>query len=259
MKRLIGLIGVVWASLGWTASLTVSPSHFELEGKPGQSLAQEVVIFNPTREALHVDFSVGDFWYDKNGSRTFPKAGTTPFSAASWIELGELQLRIPPLGQRKLAFKVKLPQSLPASAYATILAERVGKQALPKKGEDAFSLRVAVPILFRRASNDVGKVKINDFAVSKPTKFKPMVVHFQLNNPDEVYSFPKGSILVVKGETKDLVAKKALPEERLVLPKQSVRYAIPMEMPPQGGQYEGLLTLFHGKESFVQRFKFSLP
>ena len=81
-----------------------------------------------------------------------------------------------------------------------------------------------------------------------------------LNNDDETHVFPEGSITIVKANTKEFVAKDELRHERVILPKQKMDYEVSLPLEPKTGKYQGLLTLFYGKEkSVVKSFDFSIP
>ncbi|MBI4404865.1 MAG: hypothetical protein HY537_11925 [Deltaproteobacteria bacterium] len=258
--RLLIVLSLLLVGSAHGATLSVSPSYFEMSPALGQSPSEQVVVYNSGNKPMHVKLYVGDFWYDKAGKRTFPAAGKSPYSAASWVHLPESEMEIAPGASSRFSFVLSVPEGPPASAYATVFVEEVqGKDPAKRGGSVAFSLRIAVPILYRRPDATPSKILFEKFSLSKPSAFKPLVVRFNLMNDDESYVFPEGSLLVVRGSSKELAGKDELKKERVLLPKQRLLFEIPLSIEPVKGRYEGLLTLFYGADKhIIHNFSFNI-
>jgi hypothetical protein len=249
----------VMASVGFGASISVSPTHFEFEGLPGQTVSQKLTVFNSENLARRVKLYTGDFWYDKVGNRVFPDAGASPFSAASWVDLKTKEIEVAGKSSADVEFSFSIPPNAPSSGYASIFVEQAG-DILAKHGSVGISLRVAVPLLYGKPAGPLKKISIDSFRVTKPTAFKPLVLRFLVRNDEDRYVFPEGSVLVLKGEKKELVAKGEVKRDRVVLPLQKVLFELPLSVEPKPGKYEGVLTLRYGDEShFVKPFSFQIP
>lgn len=243
--------------------ISVSPTYFELSSKAGEAIQENVVVYNSSATVMRVQISVGDFWYDRKGNRSFPMAGSSPYSGASWITLTQKEIEVPARGQVNVPFVFAVPGSAPPSSYATLFIERAPEAKSSKDGKASnvnLSLRIAVPILYKKPEASVERIDLSSLKITRPTAFKPLLVKFNIQNNDELHLFPQGNVTIVKGTEKELVAKDELPKEKLVLPKQNVPFELSLPIEPKSGKYEGLLTLFYGQEkSIVKNFSFSIP
>lgn len=242
----------------YSSELSVAPTHFELEKPAGQSISEGLVIYNSGPENIRVSLSVGDFWYDKENKRSFPDAGSSPFSGASWLVLALREVEVPARGRATASFLLSVPPNPTPSSYATIFVERSVTPDL-KRGRVGMALRIAVPVLYRRPDEDISRVSLQKFSMTKPTPFQPLLLKFRLRNDDDIYAFPKADVSVVDAGSKALIAKAELKDERIVLPKQGVDFELPVSISPNQGNYEGLLTLFYANKHLVQSFSFSIP
>ena len=241
------------------ASLSVSPNYFEFEGQPGQSVGEKLTIYNSSAFSQRVKLYTGDFWYDKKFNRIFPDPGTSEFSAASWVTIHSPEIEIAPNSQKEIEFVFAIPLEAKLSGYACLFVEQ-----LPKTGQEhgsvGLSLRVAVPLLYRKPGMTFDRILLKNFSIKKPTAFRPLVLSFLLQNEEQQYAFPEGSILIVRGEKKDFVAKNELKRDKVLLPKQQLMMNLPLSIEPKPGDYEGILTLFYGNgSSSVKNFSFHLP
>ncbi|MBI1860482.1 MAG: hypothetical protein HYR96_06155 [Deltaproteobacteria bacterium] len=256
--RLISFFGLFSTTI-FAASLSVSPNYFEFEGQPGQSVSEKVTIYNSSSVNQRVKVYTGDFWYDKKFNRTFPEAGTSSYSAASWVSVKVAEIEIPANAQKEIEFVFAIPPEAKPSGYASLFIEQMpgpGQQ----HGSVGLSLRVAVPLLFRKPGQTFERIGLKDFSMKKPTAFRPLVLSFLLQNDEEQYAFPEGSVLIVKGEKKDLIVKNELKRDKVILPHQRLKMDLPLSIEPKPGNYEGILTLFYGNgSSTVKTFNFHLP
>lgn len=255
---------VLWSTLTRASDLSVSPSFFEIEKPPGQTIQETVTVFNPAAEAISVSLYVGDFWFDAKGARTFPKPGTTPYSAAGWAGLPQTTAEIPAKSNLAIPFSFAIPESAKGSGYATLFVEKGApggkKKAAKTEGAVGIALRIAVPILYQRPESEPVQIALHDFSLSKPSNFKPLVLRFALLNEESTYIFPEGEITLVDAASKKFIAKAEIKKEKVVLPTQKGVFELPLAMEPKAGKYEGVVSLFYGKnQSKVHAFEFSLP
>ena len=238
-------------------TLSVSPNYFEIQTAPGSSEAHRIGIYNTGKVPMTVRVYGGDFWYDAKGQRSFPSPGTSPFSAATWLSLPSEPVVVAPGSHQEISVILAVPKPAPKSAYATVFVEQLAASEAKTLG---VSLRIAVPILYQSPGTEIESLSLKEMNVQEPTKFQPLVVKFQLENTDETYVFPKGTVMVMKQPGPQLVAKNELEGTRVVLPKQSLSFEVPLTVEATSGAYEGLLTLFYGKDKhIVRKFGFSIP
>ncbi len=257
--RLLLVVALKHAPLSLGASLSVSPTYFEFEGQPGQSVAQKIVVYNTSTQAQTVRLSSGDFWYNKRFERTFPEVGTSPFSAASWVILKNAETTVEPGSSREVEFVFAIPPQTKPSGYAALFVEQAQATTKPREGV-GVSLRIAVPLLFRIKGVALDRTRIKSFSINKPSAYRPLITSTILKNDGDAFTFPEGNLLIVKGEKREFVAKSELKRDRVLLPGQEMKVEMPLTMDSKPGRYSGTLTLFYGNEaSTVKNFEFSLP
>lgn len=253
------LLSLFLSQYGWAASLSVAPNYFEFEGQGGQSVSEKLMIYNSSSSSQRIRIYTGDFWYDKKFNRTFPEAGTTKYSAASWVTVKTAEVEIPANDQKEVEFVFAIPPDAKKSGYAALFVEQM-PLAGQQHGSVGLSLRVAVPLLFRKPGQSFDRIGLKKFSMKKPSAFRPMVLSFLLQNDEDHYSFPEGSLLIVKGAKKAFVAKNELKRDRVILPHQQLSMELPLPLEPKAGDYEGILTLYFGNgSSSVKNFTFQLP
>lgn len=253
------VFAMLWGGLAIAASLSVAPTYFEFEGEPGQSVDQKIVVYNTSREGQRLKLYAGDFWYDRKFERAFPPAGKSPYSAASWVTLGMNEITVPASTNKEVSFVMAIPAGIHPSAYATIFIEQLPDSKAPREGV-GVSLRIAVPLLFRSKLAKLDRIHIDSFSVRKPSRHRPLIAQFTLKNDGEAYTFPEGSLVVVRGEKREFVAKGDLKRDRVLLPRQRLKFDLPLSFAPLPGRYFGVLTIHFGPDaSAVKNFELNLP
>jgi len=87
----------------------VSPSRFELAGKPGQVISNVLEIGNDELSAASYKIYSADWTLDASGAVLFDESAPTAASCRPWLRLERRQLKLGARGTRKLRFEVHIP------------------------------------------------------------------------------------------------------------------------------------------------------
>lgn len=114
-----------------TKGVSVSPAHFHLTQKPGESKTYQINVKNDTPEPKQFRVSVYDFNMDGKGKTSFLPPGQGDFSLSAWMNVTPTFFEIAPGEKRKINFNVDIPNDTSAkrAAWSIIMVE----QEEPKK------------------------------------------------------------------------------------------------------------------------------
>ena len=76
-------------------SLSLVPAEVDQNFQPGKPFQLALVVSNGGSNAISAKVEVTDLWYDSNNQKTFGAPGSSPRSAANWIEAVPRQIEIP--------------------------------------------------------------------------------------------------------------------------------------------------------------------
>jgi hypothetical protein len=202
--------------------VAISPSRFELSGKPGARIGQSLNIYNVGATPTQVSIRTLDWTYSEQGAVSYHEE-LLPGSCRPWVTLERNSLRLAPRNRSSFRFQVDVPPDAPRtecrfmlSVEGTEPAQNVevpggtGTQlSLPVNGRIA----VAVYVLVNGAApklevKQVGMVQVN----GKPT---PAIT---ISNTGDAHGRIDGALESVdaKGQKFDL-----LPESTPILPGQT--------------------------------------
>jgi hypothetical protein len=94
---------------GFTAG--ISPSKFELNARPGQTLRDTVTIFNPAETSADFQFRTADWQLNETSSVEFFEDALLEGSCRPWVRLERKAVRIEAGARRNYRFEVHVPEN----------------------------------------------------------------------------------------------------------------------------------------------------
>src|SRR5438477_11283747 len=67
-------------------SIGLAPAQIVSDFKPGVPFEQELSVANSGSEAVELHVHITDLWYNDKNEKVFTASGTSPRSAANWIQ-----------------------------------------------------------------------------------------------------------------------------------------------------------------------------
>jgi hypothetical protein len=94
------------------ATISVSPTLYELQIPRGQSFTDAIRVMNVGKVGITVKVYLSDFDFKANGNIDFPDAGTTKYSLADYLRLNPTSLDLEPNEEKIVRFTITMPQDL---------------------------------------------------------------------------------------------------------------------------------------------------
>jgi hypothetical protein len=243
----------------WAQSLAIAPGQMEYRFKPGVPFKFELAISNRGAAPVFMKMSVTDFWYNEKNDKLFTSPGTSPQSAANWIEFVPRQITVPADGSGKVQVIVTPPAQAAGGYYAVVFAEskpQLAEQATTEKKAVYTNMRLGSLVLLSAENTETYKIEVSDAKFSPPTANDPLKLVFTLANKGNSHIFPVIKVAVLN--SKHEVVLKTEGETKRFLPGQkdqvSARWAGTLPL----GDYTAILTVLYGNDSnYTQEFPFT--
>lgn len=103
-----------------SASLSVSPSMYELKIPRGKSFTDAILVTNVGKANIQVNVYMSDFLLDSEGKIDFFDAGTRQFSLARYLRLNPSSFTLEPQEEKWVRFTLTIPKDM-AGEYQVII------------------------------------------------------------------------------------------------------------------------------------------
>lgn len=136
-----------------TKGISVSPAHFHLAMKPGESKTYEITIKNDTDKPQKFRVNKYDFNMNGKGKTGFLPSGTGKYSLSKWLNLSPTFVEVAPGEKKAINFTVAVPAdgSGERSAWNVIMVEQEeprNRLEPAKKSEGTVALGVIPTFAF---------------------------------------------------------------------------------------------------------------
>jgi hypothetical protein len=234
-------------SPGTVSAITLSPTRFELQGNPGETLEYELSIINESQktEIYYVSYSN----FEAQGESGDPAFTPATDGLGTWIKIPETSVGVGPQEEKKVPFKINIPKdATPGGHFAVVF---FGNQP-PSTDGSAVGVGSQAGVLILLSVN--GEVKqeagVYDFNTAKKQFFYktlPVAFEYRLKNDGGDRVKPEGKIrihntLFIPTERID-----ANPSSGNVLPGSTRKYNVTWVESPREEN-------FREKTSFLGKF-----
>ncbi len=136
-----------------TKGISVSPAHFHLNLKPGESKTYKIKMYNDTESSKEFKVNMYDFNMNGKGKSSFLPVGTGDFSLSQWMNVTPTFFELKAGEKKEISFTVAIPndESGNRAAWSIIMIEQAEarKQLEPaKKGSGTVALGVVPTFAF---------------------------------------------------------------------------------------------------------------
>lgn len=238
---------VLFARVAAAQSIGLAPAQIDAVVKAGQPSRVEFSVANTGDQPVAVRSSVTDLWYNEKNEKTFGPAGSSPHSAANWIQFVPRLATIPAKSTAKLTAFITPPSDASGGYYAVAFVEsrpELTTATTPDAKPVYANIRLGALILLNVEGSERYDVQLSNFRLTPPTSAGPLTVTFEMTNQSNTHVFPKATLAILDADNR-LVAK-ASGESKRFLPGQADQLNVSWTgtLPP--GSYEGVLTVVYG-------------
>lgn len=136
-----------------TQGVSVSPAHFHLNLKPGETKTHEITVTNDTKVPQKFRVSALDFNMNGKGKSSFLPRGTGKYSLSKWMSISPSFIEVKPGQKKAVKFTIDVPddESGHYAAWSVIMIEQEEPRNTiepPKKGEGTVALGVIPTFAF---------------------------------------------------------------------------------------------------------------
>jgi hypothetical protein len=240
-------------------SLGLAPAQVVQKFKPGVPFEFDLSTVNTGETPVDMSVDITDFWYDEKNEKVFSSPGTSPRSAANWIQFVPDHFEVAAHGTQKMKAIITPPADARGGYYAVLFVQSKPQLSFPKgdgKGVST-SMRIGCLVLLRAESTEEYKIELSDVKVTPPAETHGLSVDFTLLNAGNTHVFPAARVAVLDANRK-LVAK-AEGDEKRFLPGQKNSMHVEWAGKLTPGNYTALLTVAYGEDRIdTQQIAFSV-
>jgi hypothetical protein len=210
MKKLIAVfivlscfisIDVVLAQENKSKGVGVSPLTFELTANPGDTIGNELRIYNPTSGSVLVKMEAEDFLpVGEEGKvvTTSEEDEDTTYSLRKWIIITPSEFTLKKGEEKFVNFAIEVPANAePGGKYGSILAGVSG--AVSEDGtmtSTSVATKTGALVLLMVSGNLNEKLAITDFSAPSFQEYGPVPFEIRFENTGTVHVKPKGYIVI---------------------------------------------------------------
>ncbi len=240
----------LWPASTAAQSVGIAPAQVVQKFKPGAAFEIDLATVNRGDAPVEMNVQITDLWYNEKNEKVFAPPGTSPHSAANWIQFVPERFEIPAHGTQKMRAIVTPPPDARGGYYAVLFVQSkpVLTQQLTPEGKKVFAnVRVGCLVLLSAEGTEDYKIDLENVKLIPPAGSQGLKLSFDILNTGNTHVFPQGRLAVLDSNRK-LVAK-AESEMLRTLPGQKNPFQIYWtgSLPP--GDYTGVLTVTYGESS----------
>ena len=232
-------------------SLEVSPIRAEHQIEAGASETNIVSVHNAGPKPTRVKVSLQDWQMNRKGEVSFARAGSTPGSLSSWMEINPTDFRVEPGETKEIRYTLTIPAGARTGGYrgALIVEGMPAQPGPPTPKKMAVHGRFGVMIYETVGTPDI-KAKFTDFQVLPEKGTMKFVL--TLANAGTAHFRPKKSKVAIQNGQGQEVAKVDIPDTP-VLPgaTRDIEISEGLKLPP--GQYLAKAVVDVGQRDLLAR------
>jgi hypothetical protein len=229
-------------------AIGLAPAQVVEKFKPGVAFEFDLASVNTGDQPVDMTVQITDFWYNEKNEKLFSPPGTSPRSAANWIQFVPEHFEIPAHGTQKMKAIVTPPPDARGGYYAVLFVQ--SKPVLTgRKTEDGKSVfanvRVGCLVLLSAEGTTEYKIGLDNVKLTPPSGNQGLSLTFDVANEGNTHVFPQGRVAVL--DTNHKLVAKAESQMLRTLPGQKNPFQVDWtgSLPP--GDFTAILTVTYGE------------
>ena len=227
--------------------------------KPGVPFEFALGTSNRGSTPIELSVEIADFWYNENNEKIFPAPGSTPRSAANWIQFVPEQFEVPAHSAQRMRAIVTPPADAKGGYYAVLFVRSKPQLSFTKSnGQGVYTnMRLGCLVMLEAEQTEEFQVEVSHLNLTPPSAKQSLGLSFELLNASNTHIFPMVRLAVLDSDKK-LVANAQANEKRF-LPGQRDSIHLDWAGPLPAGDYTAVLTITYGKDHLeIRQMTFSV-
>lgn len=248
------LAALLSPAVSFPQSLGLAPAQIVQDFKPGVPFQLDLTTLNDGENGVEMNVQITDFWYNEKNEKTFNAPGTSPRSAANWIQFVPEHFQVGAKSSQKMKAIITPPVDAKGGYYAVLFVESKPQSTntVTQDGKQVFTnMRIGCLVLLNAEKTAEYNVDFSDVKLLPPSENQNLELNLLVDNRSNTHIFPLPRLAVLDSNHK-LVAK-ADGDAKRFLPgqKDSVRITWAGSLPP--GAYTAVLTVSYGNDRIETR------
>jgi hypothetical protein len=249
------------AEFGTAQTLALAPAQIVEDFKPGVPFEYALAMENKGAEAAELHVQVTDFWYNEKNEKVFSAPGTSPRSAANWIQFVPEKFEVPAGGSQKMRAIITPPVDARGGYYAVLFVESkpVATNKQTDDGKRVFTnMRIGCLVLLTAKSTESFHVSVDELKLAPPSDNQGLDLSFVVNNESNTHVFPQAKLAIMN--PRHQLMGKAESELKRFLPGQKDTMKVDWNGELGTGEYTAVLSLVYaGNHVETRQVAFTVP
>lgn len=260
--KLVLLLWFAVLSLGISSaqSIGLAPAQIVTDFKPGVPFDYELNVANNSNEAVELHVQITDFWYNDKNEKIFTAPGTSPRSAANWIQFVPEKFQVAGGGTQKMKAIITPPVDARGGYYAVLFVESkpVATNKQTDDGKRIFTnMRLGCLVLLTAKDSAAYNVSVNELKLTPPSNNQSLRLSFFVDNESNTHIFPVARLAILNPEHK--LVGKSESEIKRFLPGQKDEMKVDWNGDLPSGEYTAVLSLVYGNQVETRQVAFTVP
>lgn len=255
------LLVLVAANSAFSQSLGLAPAQIVSDFKPGVPFEYALTVLNKDSQAVELHVQVTDFWYNDKNEKLFNAPGTSPRSAANWIQFVPEKFEVAAGKSQKMRAIITPPSDARGGYYAVLFVESkpIASNKQRQDGKRMFTnMRIGCLVMLTAKSSEAYNVSIDELKLIPPSDNQGLKLTFSVDNQSNTHVFPLARLAILNADHK-LMGKAESPVKRF-LPGQKDSMAVDWDGELNAGDYTAVLSLIYGGSQVETRqIAFTVP
>src|SRR5437868_2175682 len=242
-------------------SIGLAPALIVSDFKPGVPFEQELSVVNSGSQAVELHVQITDLWYNDKNEKVFSAPGTSPRSAANWIQFVPEKFTVAAGKSQKMKAIITPAIDARGGYYAVLFVESkpVATNKQTEDGRSVFTnMRIGCLVLLTAKNTEAYNVSVNDLKLVPPRDNQALTLSFAVDNQSNTHLFPQARLAILNPDHKLL--GKAESEIKRFLPGQKGSMKVDWNGELNAGDYTAVLSLVYGGNRVETRqMAFTVP
>jgi len=226
--------------------LTLAPGVVQVEVAPGKSQTFRLKVYNQSAKPMPLRTYAWDYWYGDSGRQVSPP-GTTPRSAAAWVEMVPRSVVAAPKAWTEFLGTVSAPADASGGYLATLFVATDTQQSSDAQVRAMAASRIGAVLMVHVEGTGTYGLDIGDPTFHAPTETAPATITLTAHNTGTV-QVPVSLKLAVRGTDGEVLGSVTSDTVHWALPGETITVAATWSTPMAPGAYQVVGAVFYGDD-----------
>jgi hypothetical protein len=242
-------------------SIALAPAQIVQDFKPGVPFEYSLAVENKGSENAELHVQITDFWYNEKNEKIFNAPGTSPRSAANWIQFVPEKFEVAAGATQKMKAVITPPADARGGYYAVLFIESkpVPTNQQTEDGKRVFTnMRIGCLVMLNAKDSQEFNVNLDDLKLTPPSDNQGLKLSFSIDNKSNTHVFPQARLAILTTDHK--LVGKAEGDAKRFLPGQKDTMQVGWNGELNAGDYTAILSLVYaGNRVETRQMAFTVP